>query len=143
MGIKCRPTQAYMFSDFVWYLKSFSKLVHPAFVINACKMRKWRGHFLVQIFPQNWGIFIFVFLKIPVVFLFLHNCIHTYLYTWTLACSYDCTLVWWHAHLVASLHICILGNLHTFNIQCFYFCIFTYFHTCILVYLPTWIFAYL
>ena len=69
--------------------------------------------------------------------------VRTYFYTCILTCSYNCILVWWHAHLVASLPICILGNLHTFNIQCFYSCILTYFHTCILVYNPTCIFAYL
>ena len=68
-----------------------------------------------------------------------------------LTCSYNCILIWWHAHLVASLHICILGNLHTFNIPYLYSCIFAYFHTFTLAYLYTFqlaqlhihVFAYL
>ena len=79
--------------------------------------------------------------------LFLHNFIHTYIYACILACSYNCILVWRHAHLVKSLHICILGNFYTFNLPYLYSCIFAYFplsylHTCIFVYLRTCMFAY-
>ena len=36
---------------------------------------------------------------ISYISLFLHNSMHTYLNTCILACSYNCKLLWWHAHL--------------------------------------------
>ena len=114
---------------------------------------------------QSWyfnscqSIYLHNYINTSCIPLFLHYCIHTCLYTCILACSKNCILIWWHAHLVTSLHICILGNrhiqhstliflhisilsqFHTFTLAYLYSFQHACFRICILAYLCTCIFT--
>ena len=51
------------------------------------------------------------FLNFYIFFLFLHNCIYTYLYT--------CMLIWLHTSMVACSPSCIIAYLHTWKLTYF------------------------